>query len=260
MTHTDTLIEGPKGRLFVRTWSPEASVRKAPIILLHDSLGCVQLWRGLPETLARATGRQVVAYDRLGFGESAAHPGKLGLDFINAEAEGDFDALRSQLGLERFILLGHSVGGCMAINCAARFGTYCVALLTLAAQVFVEDVTLQGIRAAKTLFEDPKQLERLRKYHGDKAQWVLDAWTGSWLHPAFSAWSHEAVLPQVKCPTLVIHGMEDEYGSAAHARLIAERVTGPVQLEIQPGTGHFPHRENEAAVVETLARFIQPLA
>jgi len=260
MTYRDSWIEGPKGRLFTRIWSPETPTQRAPIILLHDSLGCVQLWRGLPKALAQATGRQVVAYDRLGFGESAAHPGKLGLDFINAEAEGDFNAVRTQLGLDRFVLLGHSVGGCMAINCAAHFSMHCVALLTLAAQVFVEDLTLQGISAAKEQFKDATQLDRLRKYHGDKAQWVLDAWTGSWLNPAFSAWSHEAVLPQVNSPTLVIHGVNDEYGSPAHARSIAERAGGPVQLEIQPGTGHFPHRENEAAIVEMLARFTHALA
>ena len=81
-TSQDTAVDGQHGRLFVRTWSPEVPSHLAPIVLLHDSLGSVELWRGFPSALCKATGRQVVAYDRLGFGKSDPHPGTLALDFI----------------------------------------------------------------------------------------------------------------------------------------------------------------------------------
>ena len=38
--------------LFARSWEPAADRGRVPILLLHDSLGCVELWRGFPETLA----------------------------------------------------------------------------------------------------------------------------------------------------------------------------------------------------------------
>jgi len=74
----------PDGRLFTKVWSPAPSDHgdHAPIILLHDSLGCVDLWRDWPGRLALATSRVVCANDRLGFGRSDPHPGTLGMDFI----------------------------------------------------------------------------------------------------------------------------------------------------------------------------------
>ena len=255
----DAWLEGRGGRLFARVWSPAVATGRAPIILLHDSLGSVELWRGFPAALCAATGRQVVAYDRFGFGKSDPHPARLALGFVASEAEHDFAAVRQQLGIDRFVVFGHSVGGGMAVNCAARFGDACVALITESAQAFVEDRTVQGIEEARELFKDEGQVDRLKRYHGDKTRWVLDAWIGSWLHPDFAAWSLASALPHVKCPTLVIHGIDDEYGSAKHPRQIAEAVGGRARLEIMPDTRHVPHREKEAEVVQMLTDFLATL-
>lgn len=256
----DLWIEARAGRLFARSWSPDNGSRLAPVILMHDSLGSVELWRDLPEKLCAATGRRIIAYDRLGFGKSAEHPDKLALDFVGTEADTDFTAVKEALGIERFVLFGHSVGGGMSVNCAARFGDACVALITVSAQAFLEDRTVQGLKEAKEFFRDPVQMDRLKRYHGDKAPWVLDAWIGSWLHPDFASWSLREVLPRVKCPALVIHGAEDEYGSPAHPKLIAEFARTSVQLEIIPDTRHMPHREKEAEVIELVRAFLQDKA
>ncbi|HHW62367.1 MAG TPA: alpha/beta hydrolase [Rhodocyclaceae bacterium] len=258
-TSQEIWLDGHLGRLFVRTWAPIEPSHLAPIVLLHDSLGSVELWRGFPAALCKATGRRVVAYDRLGFGQSDAHPGALALDFIASEAEGDFAAVLRQLGIARFVVFGHSVGGGMAVNCAARHGAACVALITESAQAFVEDRTVAGLEDARELFKDPGQVERLKRYHGDKARWVLDAWIESWLAPAFATWSLRPVLPQVKSPALVIHGVDDEYGSPAHPQLIAELSAGPARLELMADTRHVPHREREAEVVAMVRSFLETL-
>ena len=258
-TSQDTWVDGPHGRLFVRTWAPTAAAQQAPIVLLHDSLGSVELWRGFPAALCKATGRPVVAYDRLGFGQSDAHPGTLALDFIAREAEGDFAAVIAQLGIARFVVFGHSVGGGMAVNCAARHHAACVALITESAQAFVEDRTVDGLEDARELFKDPGQVDRLKRYHGDKARWVLDAWIESWLAPAFATWSLRPVLPQVDCPALVIHGVDDEYGSPVHPALIAELSGGQARLELMADTRHVPHREREAEVVAMVRAFLDTL-
>lgn len=253
----DSFVQGPQGRLFVRTWSPAEARSGIPVILFHDSLGSVALWRDFPAGLCAATGRPVIAYDRLGFGQSDAHPGKLPPDFIAGEAESGFSVVRRQLGSERFILFGHSVGGGMAVNCAARFGDACVALVTESAQAFVEARTVRGIEDARELFKDPEQRARLRKYHGDKADWVLDAWIASWLSPAFASWSLAPTLPRVGCPALVIHGADDEYGSPRHPELIGELAGGPTQVEIMADTRHVPHRERTPAVLAMVAAFLR---
>lgn len=255
----DYSVEGTHGRLFARIWSPAVPNDQAPIVLLHDSLGSVELWRGFPLALCQATGRRVIAYDRLGFGKSAAHPKELALDFVATEAEQDFSAVLRQLGISRFIVFGHSVGGGMAVNCAAHLSDDCVALITESAQAFVEDRTVEGIEEARELFKDEGQVNRLEKYHGVKARWVLAAWIGSWLHPDFSAWSLTPVLPSVKSPALVIHGINDEYGSPKHPRLISELIGAAAQLAIMDDTSHVPHREREAEVIRLVRDFVAPL-
>lgn len=259
-TSRDTWVNGTNGRLFARTWSPRNDSGRAPIVLLHDSLGSVELWRSFPAALCSATGRQVIAYDRLGFGKSDVNPETLSVDFVAREAETDFAALRQQLGIDRFVVFGHSVGGGMAVNCAARFPVDCIAAITESAQAFVEDRTVQGIELARELFKDPEQVGRLKKYHADKAQWVLDAWINSWLHPAFASWSLRPVLPHMTCPALVIHGVGDEYGSARHPELIGALAGGVAQLEIMADTRHVPHREREDVVVARVVRFLESLA
>lgn len=256
MTSTDHWIDHPAGRLFAREWPAPASDGAPPLVLLHDSLGCVELWRDFPERLRDATGLRVIAYDRLGFGRSDARVEPPSLDFVAEEAVTGFAALRVRLGVGRFALLGHSVGGGMAVHIAARWAAGCEALVTIAAQAMVEERTLAGLRAARALFADPAQLERLARYHGDKARWVLAAWLDTWLDPAFAHWSLAPVLPQVRCPVLALHGEDDDYGSAAHPRMIAELGAGPARVEILPGVGHVPQREQPDDVVRRVARFL----
>lgn len=256
----DRWVETPRGRIFARTWSPGGDAARprdgAPFVLLHDSLGSVELWRGFPERLCAATGRRVVAYDRLGFGRSDARHDALTIDFVREEAETWFPLVRQGLGIGEFIAMGHSVGGGMAALCAATWPDACRALVMESAQAFVEDRTLDGIREARKAFRNAGQLERLAKYHGEKARWVLDSWIEVWLSPEFRPWSLAPDLPRIVCPTLVIHGDQDEYGSVEHPRRIGSLVGGEIAVEILPGCRHVPHREAEGLVVERIARFL----
>jgi pimeloyl-ACP methyl ester carboxylesterase len=253
----DIFLGSPRGRLFVRTWSGPKPCAGAPIVLLHDSLGSVDLWRNFPERLCAATGRTVHAYDRLGFGKSDAFAGKLPLNFVARESTTDFAWIAQQLGLSKFVVLGHSVGGGMATHIAAHHNAACVALVTESAQAFVEDRTIEGIKQARDAFKDAEQLNRLARYHGDKAPWVLNAWITTWLSPEFAQWSLSPVLPAVQCPVLAIHGANDEYGSIRHPEIIASGVKGPSRIEIVPDTQHVPHREKESHVVDLVANFLE---
>jgi len=256
----DKWITTPSGRLFARSWTPpDAKPGAAPIVLLHDSLGCVELWRDFPARLARTSGRTVIAYDRLGFGKSAPYPGTLPRGFIGEEARGGFAALREQLGLERFVAFGHSVGGGMAVECAAAYPAGCDAVVTESAQAFVEQRTLDGIREAQRAFAQPGQLDRLRKYHGDKAEWVLGAWVNTWLSDEFRDWNLDRSLARVRCPLLALHGDRDEYGSSRQPERIVAHAAGPTRLTILPECGHVPHREHERSVLSAVGTFLASL-
>jgi pimeloyl-ACP methyl ester carboxylesterase len=256
ITSQEVYVPTSQGRLYARRWDPAGGVAAgAPIVLLHDSLGCVELWRDFPELLARETGRSVIAYDRLGFGRSDPNGATFGSGFVEAEALAGFRQLREALGIGPFVAFGHSVGGGMAVCCAGAYGEDCQALITESAQAFVEDRTLEGIRVAKRNFDEPGQLDRLKKYHGEKAAWVLGAWVDTWLSPGFADWNLDEPLRQVRCPVLALHGEADEYGSSLHPERIA-RLTGgrPVLLE---NCGHVPHREQTRIVLDLAGQWLK---
>lgn len=251
---TDSFVPVPGGSIFVRQWrGPQA--QGSPLVLLHDSLGSVELWRDFPARLAEALNRNVVAYDRLGFGQSTQRTDRPSNAFIDEEAERYFPAVRSALGLDRFVLFGHSVGGAMALRIAASMPESCEAVITESAQCFVEQRTVEGIRAAQISFEDPEQLQKLAKRHGERTPWVLDAWIQVWLSPEFADWSLDPHLAQVRCPVLAIHGDRDEYGSEAFPRRIASGVSGPVQMILLEDCGHVPHRERPEEILRLIEVF-----
>lgn len=257
MTLQEQYINVPGGQLFVRQWQVEQPVG-APIILVHDSLGSVEQWRDFPAALAQGTQRNVIAYDRLGFGQSSPQTKTIPPSFIDQEASIYLPALTQALGLVSYVLFGHSVGGGMSIVTAAQPLSPCVAVITASAQAFVEELTLQGIQEAKDAFANPDYFARLERWHGERAQWVLDSWTETWKSPVFKDWSLEPYLGQVRCPVLALHGEQDEFGSRAFPERIAQGVVSGRAVLLP--YGHVMHREDPQAILALVQEFLQPLA
>lgn len=251
----DLFVEVPGGQVFVRQWTADRS-SGVPIILLHDSLGSVEQWRSFPEALATATSRNVIAYDRLGFGRSTLRTSPAEAGFIDEEAQIYLPAIVAALGLSHYVLFGHSVGGGMALVAAAISGSHCAAVITESAQAFVEERTLSGIRDAKNAFESEDQFSKLTKWHGERASWVLAAWSEVWLAPAFRGWSLDPYLGKVRSPVLALHGDSDEFGSCEFPRRITQGVHGLARMEILSPCGHVPHREREGDVLGLVQRFL----
>lgn len=247
-------INTPGGKIYAKKWIPENCISDTPIILLHDSLGSVDLWRDFPEILASRMSRCVIAYDRLGFGKSDARIKVPSFKFIEEEATTFFPYLKKHLQLASYILFGHSVGGAMAINIAAS-DENCVAVVTVSSQAFVEDITIAGIKNAKKAFQQPGQIERLEKWHGNKAEWVLRAWTDVWLSSDFAPWSLETCIGSVICPVLAIHGDKDEFGTKAFPEFITSKTGGKSRMVMIKSCGHNPHREKPQEVIEALESF-----
>lgn len=245
----------PGGELFTSVWRPsDETPAKTPIMLLHDSLGSVALWRDFPAMLAEQSGRPVIAYDRLGYGRSTERHDMISTDFMVIEAKVQIPALLDQLGLSQVILGGHSVGGGMTITAAACLPDRIEAAFTIGAQSFVEPMTREGVVAGQKQFEDPKELARLQKYHGERAAWVVRSWGDAWLDPAFDDWSLDPWASQVKCPCLVIHGEFDDYATEAQPRRLAEKASG--RCVIMEGVRHLPHRECPDRLAEVIDDFL----
>lgn len=243
------------GEIFTCTWTPEELKKEHPIILLHDSLGCVGLWKDFPEKLARQMQQPVVAYDRLGAGKSSPLKDIPSVDFIEKEAFHFFPQLISALGIDKFSLLGHSVGGAMALLIASNNNSSCQSVITVAAQAYVEEKTITSIAAAEQFFKNEEHFNKLVKWHGNKAKWVLDAWTIIWQSKGFQSFSVLPYLSKITCPTLVLHGELDEYGSSNFPKSIATAISSHSNYIIMQNCGHIPHREQPLQLLQHIKDF-----
>lgn len=227
----------------------------SPLVLLHEGLGSVALWRGLPEKLNRATARRTIAFSRFGHGRSAPPPKPRTPAFFHEEALEVLPRLLADLEVSAPVLVGHSDGASIALIHAAHHPVS--ALVLLAPHVFVEEVTVNAIRATREEFVSGGLRERMARHHDDPdaAFW---GWCDVWLDPAFRDWSIEREAEQVIAPALLIQGADDPYGSLEQLDRIQSRARGPVQRLVLPG-GHSPHLEHSDGVVEAVARFVAGL-
>ena len=255
----DHFVGTPRGHLFARAWIGQEASAAAPIVLIHDSLGCVELWRDFPARLRDTSRRTVIAYDRLGFGRSDPRTDQLVPSFVREEAEVSVPHVLEHFGVRHFVPFGHSVGGAMAICCGAVSGEACPALVTESAQMFAEQKTLDAIAAARIDYQNAEKFARLSRYHGEKTQWVLRAWIETWLSPAFASWSVALELAQLRSPLLAMHGELDEFGSLEHLEAARTKSGAAVMTRVLHNQGHVPHREQPLAVAELVAQFLAEL-
>ncbi len=226
------------------------------IIFLHDSLGCSQLWRDFPSKLAEAANCNFFLYDRIGYGKSEAMETYIRpTNYLELEA--DFlDKLISELNLENIILFGHSDGASIALLTAAKYPDRIKGLIVEAAHIFVEDITLKGIRDFKEIYQTTNISERLAKYHGEKVELIVNAWTETWLREDYRNWNIEKFLPKITAPLLFIQGEKDEYGTIEQVMKTIKQVSGKAEKFVLPNAGHTPHKENQEAVLVQSSEFI----
>ncbi len=242
-------------------WHGPPPDQSPTIVLLHEGLGSVAAWRDWPATLARETGLGVLVYSRLGYGGSGPNPPPWPLTYMHDEARVTLPALLDQLAVRQALLVGHSDGGSIALLHAALPSAHrrVVGLVTLAAHVFCEDVSVTAIAAAREAYLHGDLRERLRRYQGDRVDGAFLGWNGAWLDPAFRHWSLVPDLPGIVAPLLVIQGHDDPYGTLAQVDAIERGVSGPVSRLILPGCGHSPWRERPAETTTAVRDFARSL-
>ena len=243
-------------RLEIARYGP--SPTEAPtLVFLHHGLGCVGTWQDFPFRLATATGCGAIVYSRLGHGRSDPCPLPPSTRFMHDEGLEVLPELLDIAGVRECVLIGHSDGGSIAIIYAG--GTSAGPLrgvITEAAHVFFEPMTVRALHEAKESYERGELCERLRKHHGRNTDGAFRRWNDTWLHPDFVDWDLREYLPHVKVPMLVIQGEDDEYGTAAQTETIARHATAETRIMMLPGCGHSPHLELETMMLEAMSSFI----
>jgi pimeloyl-ACP methyl ester carboxylesterase len=230
----------------------------ADLVMLHEGLGSVAMWRDFPEQLARATGCRTLVYSRQGYGRSSLLDAPRKVDYMHEEARIWLPVIFKRLGIRRPVLFGHSDGASIALIHAASPESEVAGIIALAPHVKVEDLTVRSIAAAKTAYMETDLRTRLSRYHSDVDS-TFWGWNRIWLDPAFRSWNIEALLPSIRCPILAIQGEEDEYGTMEQIARIA-RAAPDVKLLALPGCRHSPHRDQPQAVLAAAREFVAGLA
>lgn len=243
-------------RLEVARWAGRSLA--PPIVLLHEGLGSVAMWRDFPARLGARTGRAVIAYSRWGYGASEALAGARDVEYMHREGEVVLPDLLAQLGCERPVLFGHSDGASIALIAAGAHPGLAGALILAAPHVFVEDLSIASIEQARTAWETTSLPARLARYHDDP-EGAFRGWNDVWLDPRFRSWNIEGSAQGVRCPVLVIQGDHDEYGTYEQVARIARRIPGTESLLVA-GAGHSPHRDAPEAVLARVAAFLDARA
>ncbi len=232
---------------------------KPTIVFLHDSLGSAQLWRDFPLKLSEATQCNFLVYDRLGYGKSfpmSTHEREN--NYMETEADILNDIL-NKFNINDVVLFGHSDGGTIALITASKYPEKIRATICEAGHIFVEDVTVKGVKDALEAYQTTNLPERLQKYHDDKVPMMVKAWTEIWLSERFRSWNIEYLLKDIKCPLLFIQGEADEYGTLNQVEKTISQVSGSTEKFIIPNIGHTPHKESPQLVLNRAAEFINKI-
>ena len=248
-------------RLFYRRMvSPRyAPDTKPHLVFLHEALGCTAMWHDFPAKVAYDTGLPTIVYDRSGYGRSPDQRPPRGKDYLHREAQKVLPRLLEYLQIERAILIGHSDGGSIALLSAAACPDRIAGIVTEAAHVFVESLTLEGIRETVAAYETRRLEQRLARYHGAKGRKLFFAWADTWQSASFRSWNIENCLGMIQCPALIIQGREDPYGSARQVESIVTGIGAQATPMFIPACGHAPHRDRPESVREAIAAFVAPL-
>jgi pimeloyl-ACP methyl ester carboxylesterase len=242
------------------SWVNEGSDTRIIVLFLHEALGSIPQWRTFPEKLCQALGHKGLVYERRGHGHSSPLECERKENYLNDYALEELpqflQSLESEIGDKKFLLVGHSDGGSIALLFASAFPEKVAAVITMAAHVINEQVTLVGIDSAVSAFKDGK-LSGLRKYHGDKTTSLFYAWADTWRSEAFRNWNITSEISCKSIPVLALQGENDQYGTIEQLNLI-QKHTGAEILLLQ-NCGHHPHIEEPEEVIKTITNFVRSI-
>jgi pimeloyl-ACP methyl ester carboxylesterase len=241
-------------------WHGPGPSQAATLVFLHEGLGCAAMWRGFPAALAASTGCGAFVFSRVGYGGSDACELPRPIRFMHDEGLITMPALIQAAGIRKAILIGHSDGGSIALIYAG--GTKApavVGVITEAAHVFCEPLTVKAIEIARQNYRHQGLKAALEKYHGPNTDCAFWGWNATWLDPAFRHWDIEEYLPRIRVPVLAIQGKQDEYGTLAQVDAIRAQAGAGAEVCILEGCGHAPHKEKPDATLEVMSRFVNRL-
>jgi pimeloyl-ACP methyl ester carboxylesterase len=237
-------------------WTGPPPGQRPTLVFLHEGLGSVSLWRDFPDAVCDRTGCSGLVYSRAGHGASDPLREPRSASFMHHEALVVLPQVLQAFQIEDAILVGHSDGASIAIIAAGDDAVRPRALILAAPHVFVEELTVDSIRSTAGRYRTTDLRGRLARHHGAGVDTLFDDWTRVWLSPEFRSWNIEHSLGRVNCPTLVIQGEDDEYGTRRQVEAIAGALGERCEVLMLPDCHHAPHADQRAAVEDAMVEFI----
>ena len=230
---------------------------KPTLVFMHDGLGCIDMWRDLPDKIAAMTGFAALIYDRWGYGKSDALTEPRQFNYRHVEALQTLPEVLAQFSIDQFILIGHSDGGAMSLLAASQFTDRVLAVATFAPQVAIPDQMQSDMLKTMQVFEEGKLKIGLEKYHGDNTTNMFYGWANAWSSDEFKGWNMAKEFKQIKCPLLTIVGAKDEYGYQHNLDAIEAGVTAPLKQLIFSTAGHAPHQDEPDWVISEIKTLLE---
>jgi pimeloyl-ACP methyl ester carboxylesterase len=245
-------------RLEAARWGDDSGEPQT-LVLLHEGLGCVALWRDLPQRLAIATGCRVFAYSRFGYGRSDPVPLPRPMTYMHDEALDVLPRVLDAAGISRAVLIGHSDGGSIAaIHAGAVRDPRISGIVMIAAHFFVEQQNLESIVEIGTEYETTELRARLARYHANVDN-AFRGWHDAWLDPRFRDFDLTEYLSGIAVPVLALQGANDPYGTVAQLSCLERTVKSPLETRLIQGARHAPHLEATAkeTTLAAIAGFVR---
>ena len=230
------------------------------IVMLHEGLGCISMWRDFPEKVHKATGYGVFVYSRQGYGGSDPCELPRPVDYLQREAQFVLPLVLDAIEFRSGILFGHSDGGTIAGLYLGMHQDHRVrGLILMAPHFFVEPENLETIAAVEKAFEVDGLRDRLRRHHDDNVDCAFWGWSKAWKEMGNAGWDVRDAIAYIRVPVLYIQGEDDAYGSTAQAEAVVDECYSPVDVELLPNCQHSPHLEQPEKTLSLVTDYVTRL-
>lgn len=229
------------------------------LILLHEGLGSVAMWRKIPELIHIKTKLNVLVYSRFGYGQSSPIKLPRPTNYMSIEAEEYLPEIIKILSIKNYFLIGHSDGGTIAtIGSNSKNIDQLLGTILIAPHFFVEQESIEAIEDISYQYKYKNLKSKLERFHNDvdNAFW---GWSDVWLSPNFKNWNILKDLLLIKTPILALQGTNDPYGTINQINILEQKVQGTFDKVVIKDCGHNPFIEYKDKTIEHINAFIKKI-
>jgi pimeloyl-ACP methyl ester carboxylesterase len=227
----------------------------APLVLLHGGMLTIDLnFASLIPTLAQT--HTVIGVEMQGHGRTA----NIDREITYANLATDIVALLDHLGIERAAVLGHSMGGGVALELAVNHPDRVSAIVPISASVskdgmhpdLLDPSTFETSSIMPTAqdFADFKGAYERLSPHPEQFDAFLMSLSG--MDSDFAGWTDEQ-LAGISCPVLIVQG-DNDFTTVPHAGVMLAKIPNST-LAVIPATTHMQVTRRDTILLPVLEQF-----